>query len=119
VVAGHLAAAERGRVGERYILGGENLSHWEAAETIAQVTGGARPRLVLPHWALPPLARAIDAFNSLNPRPPLVAGEQILLGAETFYVDNSKAVHELGLPQTPFRQAAADAYEWYREHGLL
>lgn len=119
VVAGHLAAAERGRVGERYILGGENLSHWEAAETIASVTGGARPRLVLPNWLLPPLARAIDAFNTLDPRPPLVAGEQILLGGETFYVDNSKAVRDLGLPQTPFRKAAADAYAWYREHGLL
>jgi dihydroflavonol-4-reductase len=119
VVAGHLAAARLGRVGERYILGGENLSHWEAAETIASVTGGARPRLVLPHWPLPPLARFIDAFNALNPQPPLVAGEQILLGGETFYVNNSKAVHELGLPQTPFRQAVADAYTWYREHGLL
>jgi dihydroflavonol-4-reductase len=119
VVAGHLAAAERGRIGERYILGGENLSHWEAAITIASVTGGPRPRLVLPHWALPPLAHAIDAFNTLSPTPPLVAGEQIQLGGETFYVDNSKAVRELGLPQTPFRQAAADAYEWYREQGLL
>jgi len=119
VVAGHLAAAERGRVGERYILGGENLSHWEAAQIIASVTGGPRPRLVLPDWSLPPLARVIDAFNALSPRPPLVAGEQILLGGETFYVDNSKAVRELGLPQTPFRQAAGDAYNWYREHGLL
>jgi dihydroflavonol-4-reductase len=119
VVDGHLAAAESGRVGERYILGGENLSHWDAAVTIASVTGGPRPRLVLPHWALPPLARIIDTFNALSPWPPLVAGEQILLGGETFYVDNSKAVRELGLPQTPLRQAAEDAYKWYREHGLL
>jgi dihydroflavonol-4-reductase len=119
VVAGHLAAAERGQVGERYILGGENLSHWDAAVTIATVTGGPRPRLVLPRWSLPLLARTIDVFNTLSSRPPLVAGEQILLGGETFYVDNSKAVRELGLPQTPFRQAAADAYAWYREHRLL
>jgi dihydroflavonol-4-reductase len=119
VVAGHLAAAEKGRVGERYILGGENLSHWNAAVTIAAVTGGARPRLVLPRWTLSPLARIIDTFNALSPWPPLVAGEQILLGGETFYVDNSKAVREFGLPQTPLRQAAEDAYLWYREHGLL
>ena len=51
--------------------------------------------------------RLIDAFNAVSPRPPLVAGEQILLGGETFYVDNKKAVRELELPQTPFRQAAA------------
>jgi dihydroflavonol-4-reductase len=119
VVAGHLAAAEQGRVGERYILGGENLSHWDAAVKIASVTGGALPRMVLPHWTLPALARIIDTFNRLSPWPPLVAGEQILLGGETFYVDNSKAVRELGLPQTPLRQAAADAYFWYLEHGLL
>jgi dihydroflavonol-4-reductase len=119
VVTGQLAAAERGRVGERYILGGENLSHWDAAMTIASVTGGPPPRFVLPRWSLPPLAGLIDVFNSLIPRPPLVTGEQIRLAGETFYVDNRKAVRELGLPQTPFRQAAADAYAWYQEHGLL
>jgi dihydroflavonol-4-reductase len=119
VVAGQLAAAERGRVGERYILGGENLSHWEIAMVMASVTGGSRPWLILPHWSLAPLACLVDAFNALSRRPPLVAGEQIRLGGETFYVDSSKAVRELGLPQTPFRRAASDAYAWYREHGLL
>jgi dihydroflavonol-4-reductase len=119
VVAGHLAAAERGRVGERYILGGENLSHWEAAETVAQVTGGPGPVLTMPRWSLAPLACLVDLFNWVYPAPPLVTGQQIRLGGETFYVDNSKAVRELGLPQTPFRQAATDAYTWYREHGLL
>jgi dihydroflavonol-4-reductase len=119
VIAGHLAAAERGRVGERYILGGENLSHWETAEIIASVTGGPRPWLVLPYWSLAPLARLIDAFNSLSRRPPLVTGGQIRLGSETFYVDSEKAVRELGLPQTPFRRAVMDAYSWYRARGLL
>jgi dihydroflavonol-4-reductase len=119
VVTGQLAAAERGHVGERYILGGENLSHWEAAMIIASVTGGARPVLVLPKWTLSPLAGLIDMINGLSHRPPLVAGEQIRLGGQKFYVDTSKASHELGLPQTPFRQAVTDAYVWYREHNLL
>jgi dihydroflavonol-4-reductase len=119
VVVGQLVASEHGRVGERYILGGENLSHWEIAMILAEVTGGASPSLVLPHWSLMPLAWLVDAFNAISRRPPLVTGYQIRLGGETFYVDNSKAVHELGLPQTPFRQAAADAYAWYRGHGLL
>ena len=119
VVAGHLAAAERGRPGERYILGGENLSHWDSAVILAEVTGGPRPWLVLPRWSLAPLARLVDAFNAVSRRPPLATGEHILLGGETFFVDNHKAVRELGLPQTPFRQAVADAYNWYRGHGLL
>jgi dihydroflavonol-4-reductase len=119
VVTGQLAAAERGRVGERYILGGENLSHWEAAMMIASITGGARPVLVLPGWTLSPLARLVDTINGLSHRPPLVTGEQIRLGGQTFYVDISKAVRELGLPQTPFRQAVTDAYRWYQERGLL
>jgi dihydroflavonol-4-reductase len=119
VVAGQLTAAERGRVGERYILGGENLSHWEAAMIMAEVTQGARPMLVLPYWSLGPIALLVDVFNALNRQPPLVTGYQIRLGGESFYVDNSKAVRELGLPQTPFRQAAADAYAWYQDHNLL
>jgi len=119
VVIGHLAAADRGRVGERYILGGENLSHWEMAVILAEVTGGPPPRLVLPYQSLAPLASLVDAINAVSRRPPLVAGEQIRLGGEAFYVDCSKAVRELGLPQTPFRQAAADAYAWYQQHKLL
>ena len=128
VVAGHIAAAERGRVGERYILGGENLSHKAAARMLSQVTGGPPPLLTLPAWSLPALARLVDAVNRLNRplaktgdfrKPPLVTGQQIRLGACTFYVRNDKAVRELGLPRTPLRQAAAEACAWYREHGLL
>ncbi len=119
VVAAHLAAAESGRPGERYIVGGENLSHWDAAVVIASVTGGARPLLVLPRWILPALARLVDALNQLTSQPPLVTGEQIRLGGETFYVDSSKAIRELGLRPAPFRQAVSDAYTWYRDHRLL
>jgi dihydroflavonol-4-reductase len=119
VVAGQLAAAERGRVGERYILGGENLTHWEISSIVSGVTGGAPPLLMLPRWSLPVLAGLIDGVNGLCRRPPLVTGQQIRMGGRTFFADSSKAIRELGLPQTPFRQAAADAFAWYREHGLL
>ena len=119
VVAGHIAAAERGRVGERYILGGENLSHRQAAEIIAEVTGGPPPMLTLPAWLLPILARLVDSLNRRSDQPPLVTGQQIRLGGKYFYVKSDKAVRELGLPQTPFRQAVADAYTWYRDQGWL
>ena len=67
VVQGHIAAAERGRTGERYILGGENLSHRAIAATICEVVGQTPPRWTIPGWALPPAAAGIDVFNRINP----------------------------------------------------
>ncbi len=120
VVAGHIAAAERGRTGERYILGGENLTHRRAAEIIAEVTGAPPPLLTLPAWCLPFVARLIDAFNALTrTRDPLVSGDQVRLGDKFFYYSSAKAIRELGLSQTPFWQAVADAWEWYRAHRML
>ncbi|MCX6032241.1 MAG: SDR family oxidoreductase [Chloroflexi bacterium] len=119
IVAGHLAAAERGRVGERYILGGENLTHRQIAATICDIAGRPAPRLTIPGWALGPLASMVDAFNRINPRPPVVSGEQLRLGAYNVYCDSSKAVAELGYPLLPFRPAAERAYRWYLEHGYL
>jgi dihydroflavonol-4-reductase len=119
VVAGHIAAAERGRIGERYILGGENLSHRQAASIIAEVTGGPPPVLTLTPWLLPLLARLVDGMNRRSGQTPLVTGQQIRLGGRHFYVRSDKAIRELGLPQTPFRQAVVDAYAWYCDHGWL
>ena len=119
VVQGHLAAAERGRTGERYILGGENLTNLEAAATICALTGQPPPRLIIPGWLLGPAALAVDMFNRVTPRPPVVSGEQLRLVANNIYYDSSKAVRELGLPLLPFRGAAERAYRWYLEHGYL
>ncbi len=119
VVQGHLLAAARGRTGERYILGGENLTHRQIAATIAAVTGRRAPRLVVPRRLLGPLARLVDAFNRISPWPPLVSGEQIRLSGEDFFFDSGKAVRELGYPIMPFRGAVEKAYRWYRERGYL
>ncbi len=119
VVRGHLAAAERGRVGERYILGGENLTSREIAATICAIAGRPAPRLILPRWALEPMAAAVDAYNRVSPRPPAVSGEQLRLSAYKVFYDSSKAVRELGYPILPFSGAAERAYRWYQEHGYL
>ncbi len=119
VVQGHLAAAERGRVGERYILGGENLSFRQVAATIAEVAGRRPARLVVPSWLLGPAALAVDAFNRVSPRPPVISGEQIRLSRVEFFFDSTKAVRELGYPLLPFRGAAEKAYRWYQAHGYL
>ncbi len=119
VVAGHLAAAERGRTGERYILGGENLSMREIAAVVCGVVGRSAPRWTIPAWALPPAALAIDAFNRVNPKPPTVSGDQTRLSAHNLFFDSNKAVRELGYPLLPFRGAVERAYAWYKAHGYV
>jgi dihydroflavonol-4-reductase len=119
VVQGHLAAAERGCIGERYILGGENLTFLEIAAEICAVVGRRPPRATVPAWTLPPAALAVDAINRLRLGPPVVSGEQIRMAGLKVFYDTSKAVRELGYPLLPFRGAVEKTYRWYREHGYL
>lgn len=119
VVQGHLAAAERGRTGERYILGGENLSNHQVAATLCAIAGQRPPRWTIPGWLLGPAALTVDAFNRVTPRPPVVSGEQLRLAARNVFYDSSKAMRQLGYPLMSFRGAAERAYRWYAEHGYL
>jgi len=119
VVQGHLAAAERGRIGERYILGGENLTLLEIATAICAVVGRRAPRATVPAWVLPPAALAVDTFNRLGLGPPVVSGEQIRMAGLKVFYDTTKAVRELGYPLLPFREAVEKTYRWYQEHGYL
>lgn len=119
VVAGHIAAARRGRVGERYILGAHNLAHAEALPAICRVVGRRPPRLKLPGWVLPPAAVAVCASRALFGRPQILDENQVrLLGAE-IYADAGKALRELDLPQTPFLDTVQATYNWYNKHGYL
>jgi dihydroflavonol-4-reductase len=119
VVQGHLTAAERGRIGERYILGGENLTLLEIATEICAVVGRRAPRVTVPAWTLPPAALAVDAFNRLGLGPPVVSGEQIRMAGLRVFYDTTKAVRELDYPLLPFRGAVEKTYRWYQENGYL
>ena len=119
VVAGHLLAAERGRTGERYILGGENLSHRRIAEIVAEVVRRRAPRVVVPPIMLRSAAAIVDTWNRVSRRPPLISGEQIRLSGINFFFNSSKAMRELGYPLMPFREAARKAFAWYKEHGYV
>lgn len=81
--------------------------------------GKPAPRLVIPRWLIEPLALAVDAYNAVSGRTPVLIGHQVRLSGLDFYIDSSKAVRELGYPILPFRDAAVKTYEWYREHGYL
>jgi dihydroflavonol-4-reductase len=115
----HVLAAERGRTGERYILGGENVSHRAAMEIVAQVVGGRRPLATLPRSLMSLVALLTDGVNAVRSGSPLFSGEQARLSAVNIYCDCRKAQQELGLPIVPFRVAVERAYAWYRAHGDL
>ncbi len=120
VVSGHIAAAERGRVGERYILGAHNLTHKQAGVIIADVVGMPLPRLHLPRVLMDPMAVAFDIYNRVRPGPPLVDGNQVRLMKNTLYFDASKAQRELNLgPPIPFRTSVERTFHWYRANGYL
>ena len=119
VVAGHLAAIEQGRVGDRYILAGENLSYRKVVEIVSEVVGRKPPHYVLPIWAIPTATLAVAAAGIvLGNRLPLEP-EQVRMSGNKIYADGSKAIREFNLPQTPFREAVQRTYDWYRKHGYL
>ena len=117
--AGHIAAAERGRTGERYILTAENLSYQQLFTMLAEVVGRPCPRLILPRWVFWVAAPMVGfARDRLGVRLP-VSSEQVRFAAETFWFDASKARCELGLTPRPVREAIQRTYDWYVAHGYL
>ncbi len=119
VAEGHLLAAEHGRVGEKYILGHANLTLDEILSTLARIAGMPRPRVRLPHWV--PLAAATveTRWAEWRGREPRLEVDAVLLARHRMFFDASKAVRELGLPQTPVEQALERAVAWFREAGYV
>jgi dihydroflavonol-4-reductase len=118
VVSGHLAALERGRKGERYILGGENLTITQFLNLIAGITGAPPPRLLVPAPVSRLLAGPVTALASRLNLP--VGGDLLRMAGANFFCDTRKARQELGLADPkPARQAIAEAYLWYRAQGAV
>ncbi len=117
VAEGHVLAAERGRAGERYILGNRNMTLKEIFDVLARVSGVPAPRVRLPHW-IPIAAAAVDTWISpIFGREPRVPLESARMARRRMYFDSSRAVAELGLPQSPVEDALARAVAWFRERG--
>jgi dihydroflavonol-4-reductase len=117
VARGHLLAAERGKPGEKYILGHENLSLAAIGALLAEITGGRAPRLRVPYALAWTVAIATETAARLTggvPRVPLTA---VRMARKRMYFSAAKAVRDLGLPQTDVRVALRDAVEWFRAHG--
>lgn len=112
VAEGHMLALERGRAGERYILGAENLSLHDLLALIDDVAGRKRNRLRLPRAAVWPLALASEALARFGVEP-LVTRDHLRMAKKTMFFSNAKAVRELGFAPRPARAAVADALAWF------
>lgn len=120
VARGHLLAAARGRIGERYILGHENLALSELLAMIEELTGLAMPRRRIPYAMAYAVAAASEFLaDHVLHRPPTAPLCGVRLAVSPMMFDCSKAVRELGLPQTPVRVALADAIAWLAACGKL
>ncbi|MBI4418137.1 MAG: SDR family oxidoreductase [Ignavibacteriales bacterium] len=119
VVRGHLAAARQGRIGERYILSGENLTHRQILETTADVVSGWKPLFRLPFWGAKTIASVSEAVGNLAKTKPWI-GKELVAGLNRMcWFSCEKAKRELGYSVTPFRTAIERTFEWYGVHSML
>jgi dihydroflavonol-4-reductase len=119
VVAGHIAAAERGRAGERYILGGVNLTHREAFSLVASIVGGRRPRLPVPRAGVLAVAAAAELLAALTRTEPIVTRDLVAGVGRYQWYSIAKARAELGYNPLSLEKSLRDAYIWYRDNNLL
>jgi dihydroflavonol-4-reductase len=118
VARGHLLAEERGGIGEKYILGHRNMSLSEILQLLAEVSGCPAPTIRLPYFPILCLAYVNEFWATcISRQPPRMPLAAVKMAKKFMYFDSSKAVRELGLPQTPVRQALAEAVAWFRERG--
>jgi dihydroflavonol-4-reductase len=121
VAVGHILAAEKGRVGERYILGHAegNWTMKQALAVLEQITGVRAPGIRIPYFAALAAAWVNEAVSSLTGRPPKAPLAGVRMARHKMFFNPAKAVRELGLPQTPPSQALADAVAWFRRNGYV
>jgi dihydroflavonol-4-reductase len=119
VAAGHVAALERGRIGERYILGGDNVFLAEMLADIARLVGRRPPKLKLPRAMLYPLAYGAELSASVRGVEPFITVDGLRMARHHMFFDDSKARRELGYVSRPYREGLADAIAWFRAHGYL
>ena len=119
VAEGHCLALERGRVGECYILGGEDMTLGALLALIAEVAGRRPPRVKLPNRALYPLALASEALARVAGVEPIVTRDILAMARKKMFFSSAKARAELGYAPRPARDAVVDAVAWFRAAGRV
>jgi dihydroflavonol-4-reductase len=119
VAAGHLQALEQGRIGERYILGGQNASLRDFLAAIAAQTGRKAPTLSLPRLPLYPIAIAAEAIANFTGKEPMITRDALKMASHHMFFSSAKAQRELGYAARPYAEAITDALTWFRAEGYL
>ena len=119
VAAGHLLVAEKGRIGERYLLGAENLTLKQVLDALAEITGAPAPRLKIPHSVALGYAYAENTISRILGREPQVPVEGVKIARHNMFVDCSKAARELGFQAGSVGGALDRAVRWYESNGYI
>ncbi len=119
VAAGHVAALRRGRIGQRYILGGQNVLLRDLLADVACLVGRRPPRIRLPQAAVLPFAYAAEAVAWLTDRQPFVTVDGVRMASKRMFFTAAKAERELGYCARPYRLGIEDALRWFRDNGYL
>jgi dihydroflavonol-4-reductase len=119
VAAGHVLALEKGRIGERYILGGQDVLLGNMLREIAHVTGRKPPKVRLPRTLIFPIAYGAEAIAHFTGREPFVTVTGLRLAKDRMFFSSAKAERELGYRARPYGEALAEAIAWFRQNGYL
>ncbi|MDP2208435.1 MAG: SDR family oxidoreductase [Bacteroidota bacterium] len=119
VVFGHIQAAKVGRIGERYVLGGTNLTIKEAFEQVAEVVGVTPPKFKAPTLLVKSAAKFFDLISSVTGKKPFISSDLIASIGINFWFNTEKAERGFGYQITPFKEAVKKTYVWYKAEGLL
>jgi dihydroflavonol-4-reductase len=119
IAAGHVHALDSGRIGERYILGGDNVLLADMLADIAGLVGRRPPTVKLPRKMLYPIAYGAELLASLRGVEPFITMDGLRMARHYMFFDDSKARRELGYVSRPYREGLADAIAWFRTHGYL
>jgi dihydroflavonol-4-reductase len=114
VAEGHWLAYQRGVVGERYILGGYDMSLRELLTEIADIVGRSPPKIRLPHGVVMPIAYVSEAWARLTGMTPIATVEEVRMSKKRMFFTSAKAERELGYAARPARKALEDAVRWFQ-----
>lgn len=114
VAMGHLLALEKGKIGERYILGGTNLALSDILTIIANIAGKKPPTTKLPHKLLYPVAIVMEQIARVTGKTPMLSRDALRMSQKKMYFSSAKAEKELGYKSRPAKDAIADAIAWFK-----